>query len=163
MFIYLPHSTFMKGRNKKITYVSGVSTHDGINWPVHEDISVSMRYVMRFGKSLALTAVLTKTENLFLMFLTEEMGDDNLFKYSAELRKRFNLYMSSLLDKDQPFSERTMKNCLEKLKEEQALISTGKRGWYYVNPLYFAKCLIERDRLIKKLAEQKLLKNDGKH
>ncbi|UJP64014.1 hypothetical protein [Mongoliitalea daihaiensis] len=150
----------MKGRSKKITYVSGVSTHDGINWPMREDITVSMRYVMRFGRSLALTAVLTKTENLFLMFLTEEMGEDNLFKYSAELREKFTLYMSSVLNKEQPFSERTMKNCLERLKEEKALISAGKRGWYYVNPIYFAKCLNERERLIKKLAEKKLLKND---
>lgn len=142
-------------KRKKISYMKDVVSISCINYPVYSNISVSTNLVRRYGGSLIPMSKLNGTEIIYLNYMTEVMDYENKVYHNSKLRTDFIKYMSS--DSECTFTELYLKKVFISLTETPFLISSGKRGTYFVNPVYFCKGGIDRDLLIKKLAEEKLL------
>lgn len=146
-------------KRKKIQFMENIMTRDGINYPVYGQTTISMNCVRRFGGSLLPLSKLNGTERVYLDYLTEVMDFENKVFHNEKLRTDFIKYMGS--DSETSFKDQTLRKFFKNLTETPFLISSGKRGTYFVNPVYFCKSGTNRDLLIKKLAEEKKLPKNG--
>lgn len=95
---------------------------------------------------------LSRSERIFLDFISEEMDDNNLITNCFQVRERFN----SLLKKvgQDEYSDSTIHKCFSGLTEHHLLHKMKGRGLYQVSPLFFYKGSEEdRAKLIRKKLE----------
>jgi hypothetical protein len=93
---------------------------------------------------------LSRSERIFLDFITEEMDDDNLITNSVQIRDKFNQLLLKI-GQDQ-YSNSTIHKCFSGLAEHHLLNKKKGRGLYQVSPLFFYKGS-EEDRA-------KIIRND---
>jgi hypothetical protein len=142
-------------KRKRIKYMESVITRDGINYPVYSSVVVSSNAVLRFGKSLLKLSKLNNSERLYLDYLTEVMDHQNIVFHNTKLRIDFIRYMGS--EQVCTYSEAYLKKVFKSLTETEFLLSSDKRAVYHINPIYFCKASVDRERLIKDLIEKKIL------
>lgn len=95
---------------------------------------------------------LSRSERIFLDFITEEMDDDNYITNSIQIRQRFN----SLLKKvgQDTYSDSTIHKCFTGLAKHNLITKMKGRGLYQVSPIFFYKgSEEEREKLIRKNLE----------
>lgn len=134
--------------------MTGVITHSGINYPTYKYLEVSDSHVKRFGKSLVLMEKLNGSEIIFLYYLTEVMDHSNQIIHNHSLRSKFKFYMN---DSDNEFTDLYVKKLFLSLTKTEFLLSSGKKGTYHINPIYFTKNNTNREKLITELVAQNIL------
>lgn len=96
---------------------------------------------------------LSRSERIFLDFITEEMDENNYITNSLQIRNKFNAIFSRA--GQTPFSDKTVQRCFTGLLGAEILRKSKGRGLYQVNPLfYFKGAEIERQKLIRKQLEE---------
>lgn len=148
----------MAKRRKTIQILEGIKKDEGIRIPYYSYYDISLNHVRRYGGSLKALIELSGGERVFLDYLTEVMDSGNIVVHNEKLRNDFLFYMDKIgVDR---YSHSHLRNIFMKLVKLNLLIGSGKRGGYYVNPLYFSKSDSSRELLIKRLMEEGILKKD---
>ncbi len=95
---------------------------------------------------------LSRSERIFLDFVSEEMDDNNLITNSFQIRDRFNFLLKKV--GQDSYSDSTIHKCFNGLTEHHLLYKIKGRGLYQVSPLFFYKGSEEdRAKLIRKNLE----------
>jgi hypothetical protein len=95
---------------------------------------------------------LSRSERIFLDFITEEMDDMNLVTNSFQIRNKFNYLLHKI--GQQPYSDSTIHKCFGGLTAHHLLTKQKGRGLYQVSPLFFFKGSEEdRAKVIRKNLE----------
>lgn len=107
---------------------------------------------------------LSRSERIFLDFITEEMDEHNLVTNSAQIRIRFNFLLKKI--GQEQYSDSTIHKCFGGLTNHHLLKKKKGRGLYEVSPLFFYKGTEEeRAKLIRANLEEinKTLINKFRH
>ncbi len=80
---------------------------------------------------------LSKSERVFIDFLTEEMDENNFVSNTKLTRMRFNDLIKKI--GCDTYSESTIHKCFTGLTNNNLLIKKKGRGLYRVSPLFFFK------------------------
>lgn len=114
---------------------------------------IECAFVKRYFASRVLLIKLSRSERIFLDFITEEMDDDNFISNSPQIRNKFNDMLSSIgQDK---YSTSTIHKCFGGLVEHNLITKMKVRGLFQVSPLFFYKGSEEaREKLIRKNLEE---------
>lgn len=142
-------------KRKVIKVIDYVVSRNGVNYPVTKDVHVSMNAVMFHGGSNSQMVNLSGSEKSLLMYLAEIMDDRNTVRNDIRMKEDFVSYMAK---SNVRYSIRFVEKMFLTISKSELLISSGKRGLYYVNPLYISKAGTNRLSLIKELYETKILK-----
>jgi hypothetical protein len=80
---------------------------------------------------------LSRSERIFLDFITEEMDDQNFITNSVQIRDKFN----GLLIKigQETYSDGTIHRCFANLVKNHLISKMKGRGLYQVSPIFFFK------------------------
>lgn len=80
---------------------------------------------------------LSKSERIFLDFITEEMDDHNFITNCALIRNKFN----GLLKKvgQEFYSDSTIHRCFSNLAKHHLISKVKGRGLYQISPVFFFK------------------------
>lgn len=95
---------------------------------------------------------LSKSERIFLDFITEEMDENNFITNCVQTRDKFN----SLLRKvgQESYSESTIHRCFKGLIENNLINKANARGLYQISPLFYFKGSEEkRAKVLRKILE----------
>ena len=127
----------MGNKKTKITYINGVRTKDGVKEiPGRTTRFEEVSGVVRYNNCSHKLMKLSKVESLLLHFLSEQMDEDsNAVHHSPYIRGEFNVLMKRSCGIT--YSDATIKKAFIKLKKLDLLISLGRRGYYYINPIHF--------------------------
>lgn len=112
------------------------------------------KYTKRFHNCLNKIIQLTTIEIILLEWLAEEMSEENKVHSNEETRKKFINFIvriSNEAGEIKSYKDSYIKLKINKLKSMGFLIAPlgEKRGWFWVNPLYYFKGNIaKRDNLI---------------
>jgi hypothetical protein len=80
---------------------------------------------------------LSRSERIFLDFITEEMDDHNFITNSALTRNKFNTLLKKI---GQDFySDSTIHRCFSNLAKHHLISKVKGRGLYQVSPVFFFK------------------------
>lgn len=95
---------------------------------------------------------LSRSERIFLDFITEEMDDDNYITNSIQIRQRFNALLKKV--GQDTYSDSTIHKCFSGLTKHNLITKMKGRGLYQVSPIFFYKGSEEdREKLIRKNLE----------
>lgn len=95
---------------------------------------------------------LSRSERIFLDFITEEMDDDNYITNSIQIRQRFNALLKKV--GQDTYSDSTIHKCFTGLAKHNLITKMKGRGLYQVSPIFFYKgSEEEREKLIRKNLE----------
>lgn len=95
---------------------------------------------------------LSKSERIFLDFVTEEMDDQNLITNSLQIRNKFNQLLNKIGQEE--YSDSTIHRCFANLTKNHLLIKLQGRGLYQISPVFFFKGSEEqRAKVLRKLLE----------
>lgn len=161
---------------KKIYYRANdvVRSHNiGYDLMNRRSVEIVDSYVKRYKNCIFLLAKLSKTERLFLDYLTEIMDENNYVANNKATREGFNRFMRKLNLEE--YKESTIHKCFSRLCKENLITAyKGKRGMYQVSPYYFYSDNPNsgREKLIREMLEEphkepikkkrhNLLKNKG--
>jgi len=96
---------------------------------------------------------LSRSERIFLDYLTEEMDDDNYIMNSVQVRRKFNALLKKM--GQETYSDSTLHKCFGGLTETHLLYKLKERGLYQVSPIFFYKGSEEdRAKLIRQQLEE---------
>lgn len=107
---------------------------------------------------------LSRSERIFLDFITEEMDDENYITNSVQVRDKFNKLLKKI-GQDQ-YSNTTIHRCFAGLTNHNLLLKIQGRGAYQVSPVFFFRGS-EEDRakvlraILEKIYKQPI--NDLRH
>ncbi len=103
----------------------------------HASVQIETSFVKRYFSSILLLMKLSRSERIFLDFITEEMDDNNLITNSQQIRDKFNALLLKI-GQDQ-YSNSTIHKCFSGLADNHLLNKKKGRGLYQVSPLFFFK------------------------
>lgn len=128
------------------------SYSEGLELLRHTSVVIEGEYTKRYHNSLPVLMQLTRAENIFLYFITEEMDDDNYISNTIQIRDRFNALLTKI---GQPtYSETTIHRCFANLTKRCLLVQQKGRGLYQVSPVFFFKGSEEqRAKVLRKQLE----------
>lgn len=119
----------------------------------HTAVVVESAFVKRYFASFLLLMKLSRSERIFLDFITEEMDDNNYITNSYQIRDKFNYLVRKLGQEE--YSDSTIHKCFNGLTKHHLLNKRKGRGLYQVSPLFFFKGSEEdRAKLIRKNLEE---------
>lgn len=96
---------------------------------------------------------LSKSERIFLDFITEEMDDQNLITNGFQTRNKFNNLLRKLGQDE--YTDSTIHKCFSGLANQHLITKRKGRGLYQVSPLFFFKgSEEERVKLIRQNLEE---------
>lgn len=78
---------------------------------------------------------LSKSERIFLDFITEEMDDHNFITNSSQVRDKFNSLLSKI--GQEIYSDTTIHRCFANLTKSHLISKMKGRGLYQVSPVFF--------------------------
>ncbi|MFH6944619.1 hypothetical protein [Flavobacterium sp. FlaQc-50] len=116
-------------------------------------VSIEAAFTKRYYNSLPLLMRLSKSERIFLDFVTEEMDDYNYISNSALTRNKFN----GLLKKigQDTYSETTIHRCFSNLAKHHLISKVKGRGLYQVSPVFFFRGSEEqRAKVLREILER---------
>lgn len=115
-------------------------------------------YTKRYHNCYALILQLSKSERLFLDFITEKMDEENIIANNKATHDSFNALL--LYFKQTPYKSSTIHKCFSRLSKLELIKNIkGKRGLYMVNPIFFhnkedVNGVTERAKLIRNELEK---------
>jgi hypothetical protein len=116
-------------------------------------VSVEATFTKRYHNSLLLLMKLSRSERIFLDFITEEMDDDNYITNSVQVRGRFNMLLKKI-GQDQ-YSDTTIHRCFAGLTKNNLILKIQGRGAYQVSPVFFFRGSEEdRAKVLRKILEK---------
>lgn len=98
-------------------------------------VLVESTFTKRYHNSLLLMMKLSRSERIFLDYITEEMDDDNFITNSRQVRLKFNALLKQI--GQDTYSDSTIHRCFSNLTKTQLLIKTKGRGLYQISPVFF--------------------------
>lgn len=114
----------------------------------------TQKYTRRFHNCMSKLYKLNFLERFLLDWLAEEMDEDNIVATTEQMRKKFINFMlriSTEAGEQKIYKDSYVKSSLTKLKSLGLIIAPvdEKRGWCWVNPLYYTQGnKAKRDNLI---------------
>jgi len=119
----------------------------------HTSIKIPTDHTKRYYGSLVLLMRLSRSERIFLDFITEEMDEKNYITNSIQIRTKFNAIFIRAGQK--AFSDKTIHRCFAGLLTAELVLKSKGRGLYQVNPLfYFRGTEIERKKVMRERLEE---------
>jgi hypothetical protein len=100
-------------------------------------VQVEASFVKRYFWSSHLLMRLSRSERIFLDFITEEMDENNYITNCKLTRNRFNNLLKKIGQK--PYSDSTINKCFLGLVDSNLIVKQKNRGLYQVSPLFFFK------------------------
>lgn len=119
----------------------------------HTSVIIECAFVKRYFSSIVILMRLSRSERIFLDFITEEMDENNYITNSFQVRQRFNALLKKV--GQETYSDSTLHKCFSGLAEHNLLYKMKGRGLYQVSPLFFYKgSEEERAKLIRQQLEE---------
>lgn len=95
---------------------------------------------------------LSKSESVFLHFITEEMDESNFVTNSFQIRDKFNALLHKI--GQEAYSDSTIHRCFSNLVKHHLITKEKGRGLYQVSPVFFFKGSEEqRAKVLRKILE----------
>ena len=137
----------------KADYIVGWETDKGgIKLPIFKSKSFTKDNVRRFQNCQHKLIKITKTAEMYLRFLTEEMDKSNVIHITQSTRDTFRQQMKKDCGVD--YKDDTIKKALKQLVDSGLVIKMGARIDYTVNPAnYFKGTDKARKRLLQSLIQ----------
>ena len=133
----------------KADYIVGWKTDtDGVKLPIYKSKSFIKDNVRRFQNCQHKLIQITKTAEMYLRFLTEEMDNSNVIHITQSTRVTFRQQMKKDCGID--FKDDTIKKALKQLVDAGLVIKMGAKIDYTINPAHFFK---GTDKARKKLLQ----------
>lgn len=129
--------------NYVIKTVIGSKKEEGILKEVYKETNITLANTKRYDTGFDKLMQLNYCEIYLLTWLGEQMDKDCMVDTSSRGRQsfiNFILRISQQLDKETIYKDNTIKSALQTLKKLEFLIQPpepAKRGWCWMNPVYF--------------------------
>lgn len=95
---------------------------------------------------------LSKSENVLLHFITEEMDESNFVTNSFQIRDKFNALLRKIGQEE--YSDSTIHRCFSNLVKSNLISKVKGRGLYQVSPVFFFKGSEEqRAKVLRRILE----------
>lgn len=96
---------------------------------------------------------LSRSERIFLDFITEEMDDDNFITNSIQVRDKFNALLKKIGQSE--YSDTTIHRCFANLVKCDLIAKTKGRGCYQISPIFFFRGSEEqRSKVLRVILEK---------
>jgi hypothetical protein len=114
---------------------------------------VESAFTKRYFNSLPLLMQLSKSERIFLDFITEEMDDHNFVTNSILIRTKFNALLKKM--GQETYADSTIHRCFSNLSKLELIEKVKGRGLYQVSPVFFFKGSEEqRGKVLRAILER---------
>jgi hypothetical protein len=115
-------------------------------------VQVEGMFTKRYHNSLLSLMKLSRSERIFLDFITEEMDDDNFITNCSQVRNKFNFLLKKI--GQDTYSDTTIHRCFANLTTHHLLLKVKGRGLYQVSPVFFYRGTEEkRAKTLRKILE----------
>lgn len=116
-------------------------------------VFVEATFTKRYHNSLLLLMKLTRSERIFLDFITEEMDEHNYITNSPQIRNKFNLLLRKMGQDE--YATSTIHKCFSSLCKSELLLAAPGRGSYQVSPVFFFRGTEEqREKVLREILER---------
>lgn len=100
-------------------------------------MAVEGAFTKRYFNSLLLLMKLSRSERIFLDFITEEMDNHNFITNSIQVRDKFNALLHKI--GQETYSNTTIHRCFSNLAKNNFILKCKGRGLYQISPVFFFK------------------------
>lgn len=140
----------MNQRYSVVRYVDKMKKSGNVKIPTYKSKRVVTSKTVRYHNCQHKLAPLNKCAGMLLLFICENMDEDNNIDHTSGLRRKFRYHLNK--NCSVTYSDDTVKKAFYQLVEQDLIISFGVKTEYVVNPLYhFNDTEKKRISLIQKL------------
>ena len=116
-------------------------------------VSVEATFTKRYHNSLLLLMKLSRSERIFLDYITEEMDEYNFITNSLQIRNKFNALLRKMGQEE--YSTSTIHRCFSNLAKSELILNCKGRGSYQVSPVFFFRGSEEqREKVLREILER---------